>query len=76
MKPEVDAEDTVVRLGCGAVVGLFVGLVLLVGFGTQFLRSRWAMGVLVLLSVVVCADLAWKMGDRFFHSMHNWIRWL
>ena len=71
-----DREDTIVRVGCGAVVGLFVGLALLVGTVSYFANSTLGLVSAVAVSVLVCAVLAWRFGDRFFQALHKWIRWL
>jgi hypothetical protein len=60
--------EQVARLGCGAVVGLLLGVVLVVNMADAF-YSRAAMGVVVFVSVVVCSWLGWRFGDRFFHSI-------
>ena len=57
-------------------MGLVVGLILVISAGGIYLNSAVAMGGVVTLSVVVCAYLGWRYGDRFFHSLHKWIRWL
>jgi hypothetical protein len=71
-----DRQDAIVRVGCGAMVGLFVGLVLLVGTVSYEANSMVELMLAVAGSVVVCAALAWRFGDRFFQALHKWIRWL
>ena len=71
-----DPQDTVVRVGCGAVVGLFVGFALLVGTASYFANSLVQLILTVAGSVVVCAAFAWRFGDRFFQALHKWIDWL
>ena len=71
-----DHQDTIVRVGCGAVVGLFVGFALLVGTVSYEANSTVALILVVAGSVVVCAALAWRFGERFFQALHKWIRWL
>jgi O-antigen/teichoic acid export membrane protein len=68
--------EAATRIGCGAVVGLVVGLVFVVSAAISFSKSGVALGAVVLLSIVVCGFLGWRYGDRFFHSLHKWIRWL
>jgi len=71
-----DRQDTIVRVGCGAVVGFMVGLALLVGTVSYFANSIVELILIVAGSVVICAALAWRFGDRFFQALHKWLRWL
>ena len=71
-----DRQDTIVRVGCGAVVGLIVGFALLVGTVSYLANSIVELVVVVAGSVAICAALAWRFGDRFFQALHKWIRWL
>lgn len=71
-----DLPESATNIGCGAVVGLVVGLIVVVGTGTMFLDSAIAMGVLVVLSMAICGLLGWRYGNRFFHSLLKWIGWL
>lgn len=71
-----DNLEQVMRFGCGAVVGLAVGPMIVVGTASLYLNSAIAMGAVVVLSAVICGFLGWRFGDRFFHSLHKWIRWL
>jgi uncharacterized protein YacL len=71
-----DRQDTIVRVGCGAVVGLFVGLALLVGTVSYLANSTLELLMTVVVSILLCAVLAWRFGDRFFRALHKWIRWL
>lgn len=74
--PAPDLPEATTRIGCGVVVGLVAGLIVVVGTGTIFLNSGVAMAAVVVLSIAVCGFLGWRYGDRFFHSLHKWIRWL
>jgi len=73
--------EQVTRIGCGAVVGLVVGVCLSIGVA-GFLSSRftfsakWRVGAIVLTSVVTCAYLVWRFGNRFFHSIPEWFQGL
>lgn len=42
----------------------------------MFLDSAVEMSVAVALSMVICGLLGWRDGNRFFHSLDKWIRWL
>jgi uncharacterized membrane protein (Fun14 family) len=71
-----DRQDTIVRVGCGAVVGLIVGFALLVSTVSYLANSIVGLILLVAGSIVVCAVMAWRFGDRFFQALHKWLRWL
>ena len=70
-----DIPEKVTRIGCGAVVGLVVGFALAVGTVSYYANSVVTFVVVVGLSVVACVILAWAFGDRFFQSLHKWLRW-
>jgi uncharacterized protein YacL len=70
-----DRQDTIVRVGCGAVVGLIVGFALVVGTVSYFADPVIERILIVAGSVAVCAVLAWRFGDRFFQALHKWLRW-
>lgn len=74
--PTPERQDAIVRVGCGAVVGLFVGLALLVGTVSYMANSVAELVLVVAGSVAFCAVLAWRFGDRFFRALHKWIDWL
>lgn len=69
--PPIRAE-LATRLGCGALAGLLVGAVIVVS-GAVFFDSLLARAATVLLAAVICAVLAWRLGDRFFHHWHKWL---
>ncbi len=71
-----DRQDTIVRVGCGAVIGLIVGLALAVGTVSYLANSGAELILTVGGSVVVGSILAWRFGDRFFQALHKWLRWL
>jgi hypothetical protein len=73
-KPE--SQEAFVRIGCGALVGLLVGAAVVVGTVSYWANSSLAIAGVVVVSVVVCAFLGLRFGDRFFHSVHKWIGWL
>jgi hypothetical protein len=70
-----ESQETFVRIGCGAGVGLLVGLGTIVGTVSYWADSTVALVCVVTLSVIVCGLLGWRFGDRFFHSLHKWIGW-
>ena len=69
-------QDTIVRVGCGTVVGVFVGLAFVVGTASYFANSIVDLILIVVGSIVTCVALAWRFGDRFLQSLHKWIDWL
>lgn len=66
---QVDAFERKVRFGCGALLGLVLGLGLCVRLWPL---SAFAMGALVLLVIVACGLCAVRWGDRFWAHL----RWL
>ena len=70
-----EREDAIVRIGCGAVVGLVLGLSLVVGVVGFEANSIFVLVITVTACIVACALLGWRFGDRFFHSLHKWVRW-
>ena len=70
-----DSKDTFIRIGCGAMVGVLVGMLIVVGTLVYWVNSITALVSVVALSVVVCALVGWRFGDTFFHSLHKWIGW-
>jgi hypothetical protein len=70
-----DRPETITRIGCGVMVGLLVGFAIVVGTASFYANSIGTFVLVVGLSVAVCAFLGWRFGDRFFHSLHKWIRW-
>jgi hypothetical protein len=75
LKHKPESQEAFVRIGCGALVGLLVGAAIVVGTVSYWANSVAALVYGVGLSVVVCAFLGWRFGDRFFHSLHKWIGW-
>jgi hypothetical protein len=67
--------ETIARIGCGGIVGLLVGAAIAVGTVSYFANSIAEIILIVGIAVAACAFLAWRFGDRFFHSLHKWIRW-
>ena len=65
----MDAFERKVRFGCGALLGLVVGLGLCVRLWPL---SGLAMGAVLLLAIVACGACAVRWGDRFWARL----RWL
>jgi hypothetical protein len=76
--PEQPPMESGTRIGCGALVGVLVGLVLVTGVGLAGFAdgSRRTLVTILVLSIVVCALLGWRLGDRFFQSLARWLPWL
>jgi hypothetical protein len=72
----LSTEETIVRLGCGAVVGLSIGVMLVVGTVSDFANVFARMAVVVCDSVALFAALAWRFGDGFFEEIEKWPRWI
>jgi hypothetical protein len=69
------SEEAFARIGCGALLGAVVGAAIVVATVSYWADSLAAFAGVVGLSVLVCALLGWRFGDRFFHSVHGWIGW-
>ena len=73
-----DYQDTIVRVGCGAVLGLFVGLAMPSATGkVEGIDCRGGTVVAVVgVSLWFARHWALRFGDRFFQALHKWIGWL
>jgi ABC-type amino acid transport system permease subunit len=69
-------QETLVRSVVGALIGLVIGLLLVVGTASYYANSIAALAGVVAVSVILCAVMAWRFGDRFIQSVHKWIQWL
>jgi uncharacterized membrane protein YfcA len=66
-----DTMDAGLRIGCGAIVGFFAGVV------WAFIHWKWkntGVGFLVsaLVGAVVCGALAFRYGDKFWKWTNPW----
>lgn len=65
-KPEIGRVEKATRFGCGALLGLFVGL---------YFIAKWSVmsfGVAVTVwgaAMLICGYLAMKYGDEFWYGM-------
>lgn len=65
-KPKIGKVEKAIRFGCGALLGIFVGL---------YLIAKWTIvsaGVAIAIwsvAILVCGHLALKYGDEFWYSM-------
>jgi hypothetical protein len=69
-----NSPEALIRIGCGTFIGLMVGFIL-VGATLSFYAGTVEILVVVGLSTVACAVLAWRLGDRFYRSLSKWLRW-
>jgi hypothetical protein len=75
MRPSPDHTARCAHLGCGALFGLLAGV--FTGFSLwgalddiYQLSLGWIIGI-ALVSVVVCAGLAFRYGERFWDALCN-----
>ena len=70
-----DPKDALARSIVGALIGVLVGLLLVVGTASYYANSNAVRGAVIVTSVLVCSAIAWRYGDRFTQSVHRWIQW-
>ena len=73
MTQEPDKLEKVIRFGCGALIGLAIGLLIALR-----LIFSIELGIAAIISValaVVCGLLAVKHGDEFWYSLKGWLGW-
>ena len=68
-----DAEEKVIRFGCGAVLGLLLGL--LAVFGLLAL-SNWITVAVLFVPAACCGWLAMRYGDAFWYKLAKYVPWL
>ena len=61
----IDKQERNVRIGCGALLGIFVAV--LIGFKALLDWTAW--GVVLILCVAVCAWASVRWGDRFWEAI-------
>lgn len=64
--PEIDTAEKVTRFGCGALLGIFVGIGIAVKL--TLYSFGWVAAVIV-GAVLVCGFLALKGGDGFWRAV-------
>ena len=69
--PPRDASERNVRIGCGTLLGLFIACV--IGFQTYPSWTTWAL--IAIACVAICAWLAVRYGDSFWHKVLDLLRW-
>lgn len=65
---EVGESEQATRFGCGALLGVIVGLGLIVAFT---LSSFGVVAVVLFVSMFVCGMLALIYGDRFWYALKD-----
>ncbi len=68
-----DSPEALIRIGCGAFIGLMVGFII-VAATLSFYAASIEMLLVVGVSVVVCAFLAWRLGDQVYRFLMKWLR--
>ncbi len=64
--PELSKGEKLSRFGCGALLGIFVGIYLVF----QFALSSSGLSIVTILGAIfVCGILALKYGDEFWYSI-------
>lgn len=70
--PEPDPLEKKVRIGCGSVTGLFLGVLT----GLYWWPTAVGVALIVAASVLSCAWMALKFGDRFWtEGVMKWLSW-
>ena len=74
--PEISETEKVTRFGCGALLGVVVGISLAVKLALD--SFGWSVAIVV-GAVLVCGFLALKHGDEFWYAVFgggsHWWRW-
>ncbi len=65
---EVDEAEQVTRFGCGALLGIFVGIGVIVAFT---LTSFGLAAAALVGSMIVCGWFALIYGDSFWHALKD-----
>jgi ABC-type antimicrobial peptide transport system permease subunit len=68
-----DSPEALIRIGCGAFIGLTVGFII-VAATLSFYASSIEVLLVVGLSMAVCVVVAWRFGDQVYRSLSKWLR--
>jgi len=75
VKPKADKTEKVIRLGCGALLGLIVGFFVGIRlFFTHGNNNQTAFVIFVILLVVIFGFLALIKGDGFWESLVTFLK--
>ena len=66
---ELNESEKITRFGCGAIFGVFLGILIVVRIAFS---SFGAIAAVIAFSIFVCGFLALKYGDEFWYSLKNW----
>ena len=66
--PGPDGLEKGIRIGCGGIVGAFVGLALYARFFFRWVRDPWIAVAIILFVAALCAWGALRGGDRFWQA--------
>lgn len=69
----ISPDELNTRFGCGAALGVFIAICVIIGFS---LTSSVSWICVFLLAVFLCGFLAVKFGDRFWERLIDLLRWL
>jgi hypothetical protein len=64
--PGPDGFDRAIRMGCGSLLGLLLGIPLAIYLWRDF-RATWLSWGALVFVVLSCALFALRYGDRFWH---------
>jgi anaerobic C4-dicarboxylate transporter len=71
-----DPKDSVIRIGCGATLGVLVGLSLIINVVlSPWAVPAWLIVLILTAAIAALAALGYIYGDRLFHFAHRWLRW-
>ena len=71
MKQEIDKTEKVIRIGCGALLGLVFGGLFSINL---FLPNITYSVVFIILLVLIFSYLAYKKGDLFWFGFIDWFK--
>jgi uncharacterized membrane protein YccC len=67
------AEEKLIRFGCGAFMGLLLGLLVVFAL---LAPGAWMTAAVLLFSAICCGWLALRYGDPFWYKLAKYIPWL
>jgi hypothetical protein len=70
--PEISKAEKVTRFGCGALLGVFVGIY----FAFRLTLSSFGLTAAIIVgTVLICGFLALKYGDEFWYAVLGKSHW-
>ncbi|HWX03479.1 hypothetical protein [Collimonas sp.] len=61
--------EKIMRFGCGALLGVFIALLIVFKF---MLSNFGLIAAIAVVAIFVCGVLALKYGDEFWREVKNW----